>query len=635
MADDIRFKIEPNGKTSRLFQSLVQNGVSPPEMDGDKDREISREEVWDFAFERYEKFQNIIEGVTGSALPWSIIEGQLKSVEAKYLQETGRNAITFLEQLLRRQGYAPDSDEYRERLSIGLFYFACAPSPLRMTAFRNNILEIFPGLQEVKAIGLHDFADYILEKGGWGISFLDYPQGTQKELSAIEAFKIGAGACTEASKLLFSLFRMANLNPQFTFIHARDAVEALKPLLTVPPKVEGWGHMFVTIPLSNRSRNFDPLNGTLSNAPYHKKESPLSLREYYQADLLNQVTSAVQSKKDPEEFSQLIEEMGHTNIMSFRRYFIQAQQLLIEDKVDEAVHLLEKGIEEYPAAGDLRAALYQIYQKHYGVKEMCAKSKKHIKVLMESPDFKADAMYGINRCALMEWRNNREWFELLKMGAELYPDDPRFQEAYGYALMMMGDYSKADHSLNLAILYATSPLDEFPVQLWGHLSRNKMLQKKWLEAKSACQFIADHSEKHFMDCLFLSAYDYWKEGKKNLVSESAESLLERMKKNSHNPVPTDQVESGYSLSEQLFRRFPLSFWKTTDFGKVRYEYYRQFSDKADISSNWHLLKEITRDGLQFVPNDPYLLKEQCLALRELKDTQAPKACEQYKRMTGF
>lgn len=607
--------IEPNSPTGRIRQALMEGGIPPKQLQ-------RREDIWEVAFANYEKYQRLIEGVTRQPLPWSIVDDNILTRHDLYLKQSGEAAITLLKKILVAQGFQTDTPEYEERLAVGLFYFACAPSPLRMHAYRSSIQDIFPGMEELKSLALGDFYQYILDHGGWGISFLNYEKGIQGEFSALESFQKGIGACTEVSKLLFSLFKLAGLKPRLVFLLAQDVLDVLTPLLREKPQVEVWGHMAVGMQWGKRWRYFDPLNGVMSNAPFYKKARPLTLREYYYADLLNQLNAKAKEGEivEGDPLFQLMEEFGEVAYLGDRKYLVKAELALKRGDKAEAIRLAKLGLQQNPASPELLFLL----AKHYGEVKDCKAATPYLKKLFLFPTYQRFSLDGLHDCYHATWRKNTRWLQSFEQAIGRNTNDLTLRFNYGMLLTLHHFYREAEEQFGRLLFYQP----ENPTH-WNSLALLKLLAGQWQEAEAIFALLPTDQVTSFPAYHCWTAKSFWE---KQDHSQSAMALQSFASWMTRNVSSGDFPVYAFTIAQRIFQKLPQEMWQNEIIRNGGIEVFIPLANRADVSGDWELLREIAKAGLQLHPNNCFMLRELRLAEKQLGHSAAAgRACRQYQK----
>lgn len=246
--------------TWNLYQELKRDGVKDPDMDqgylkanyknkkrfsvSKNDRKITEAEVLAYALEKHQKYQRPITESMGHEIPWGLDDLDPETIFDLKIREKISSAVKSFEEDLNLAGYVKGTDEYNELLAISLYAFAISSKRLGTTEIR------IPkdAVKELKDARLENVVFYIVRNGGLGIA--DNANNCELEASALTALKESCGWCTEKSKILYAVFKMAGLKANF--MHGLVKYAAI-------PKFKGLQrhHVSVGLILSGKTRFFD------------------------------------------------------------------------------------------------------------------------------------------------------------------------------------------------------------------------------------------------------------------------------------------------------------------------------------------------------------------------------------------
>ncbi len=243
-----------NDKAYKLYQSLSKQGVICEDMDqgvsvnnlngkecpkadakscivGAHDGKVDATEVFEFAFDRYEKYQKIIEGTLEQKLPWVLDDLDPTTSFDAEVRAKVQGAIDKIKGILKSNGVKEGSEEFKEKLAVGLFYLAETP---HQDSIRQN-KELFAvrfeeESKELDKIGLGEFRKYLMEHGGFRVD-----GNNTAELTALEALKYKQGECTENSKILFSIYKIAGFIPVFIHVKTESTKNFFTEMLSLMP----------------------------------------------------------------------------------------------------------------------------------------------------------------------------------------------------------------------------------------------------------------------------------------------------------------------------------------------------------------------------------------------------------------
>lgn len=326
---ELGFTAKDNPSAYKLYEGLIGAGVARADMDigynvtnyagihcpkaDDRscvksagDDVISPEEVFEYALGDYEKYRGIIEGVIQRPIPWVLDDLNPATTFDADIRKRVQETINCLKGILSKNGVKEGTEAYKENLAVGLFWFVTSPDKEALkkaleggykdektNARRQAVLGSMRA--ELESNGLGDFWGYLVRNGGLRVEG-DY----SSEFTALEALERRQGECTEKSKILFGIFRMAGLDPVFVLEEKNKLIEdsSSNPLTryfvdelnSIPP---GMTHLCIGHVFAGRLRLLDP-SFFNSNAVY-KAYHLLSLRQYLSSDITN--NGVVWSKK--------------------------------------------------------------------------------------------------------------------------------------------------------------------------------------------------------------------------------------------------------------------------------------------------------------------------------------------------
>lgn len=172
----LHFTSTDNELAYKLYQGLLAQGASLADMDvgegvinytgstcpdgastcllGAHDGKVTSSEIFEYALNNYEKYQKLIEGTIGSPLPWVLDDLDPATtfdadVRAKVQATIDKLKFT----LTTLQGLKEGSEEYEEKLALGIFYLAMVPDKVRgcfLMMVANKFLPKTPNLLELK-----------------------------------------------------------------------------------------------------------------------------------------------------------------------------------------------------------------------------------------------------------------------------------------------------------------------------------------------------------------------------------------------------------------------------------------------------------------------------------------------------
>lgn len=389
-------------------------------------------EIFDFVLDRYAKYPELAESLTGKPIPWVLDDLNPDTSFDEGIRTQVKAAIAKLEQILLKQGLAPDSEAFQEKMAVGLFYFAYFPENRDFAQKHRS--ELQNSLKELRDLGLQDFENYLFDKKGLGIA--EFSADAEHEANAIEALRLKKGWCTERSKVLFAVFRLAKLQPFFVYGRGWEMAKQLQQAgIVLSAQQRAAGHHFIGLPLGNRYRYFD-LSIFNSKAKYEKFYRE-SLSHYLSADLNNQANSFIE-----------------------------------EDKLGEAENLLRRAEAVAPEYFGTYANLTDIYYKRSEYDKALSAAQRS--VALES-NFPA-GHYNLF-VVLSQLGKNAEALKSLRKAIELSPQEPEFHLALGEELESAGQTEEAISEYRKALALA-------PKSAGAHLHLGIALQARGQSAEA-------------------------------------------------------------------------------------------------------------------------------------------------------
>ena len=245
-----------------LYQRLQDEGVTDSQLDqvyyetnySDKERTpiqpdhvIQEHEVLDYALENSERFQLAIYETTDYEVPWALDDLDLDT-ETNFdtrLAAGIRKTIFLVKQRISDAGYEEGTDRYNELLAVSLYTYVMA----KKSQGRRIVMIPKDVKRELTDARLQSVLRLLSGMGGLGLA--TEPEDCEFEATALEALRNECGNCSERSKILYTIFKMAGLDAQF--IYSRPNQEAIvKHGLSA-----GNTHLSIGLVLENRTRYFD------------------------------------------------------------------------------------------------------------------------------------------------------------------------------------------------------------------------------------------------------------------------------------------------------------------------------------------------------------------------------------------
>ncbi len=340
------------------FKKLVEGGTSPRLMDqgftrpsflaskcssgpkpcieGAANGKLSAEEILDFAFSDLMNYSTSIENVLGKPLSLNLNDYNADTKFDDGIREKVKDAILRLERILHGQGLAKEKPEYQEKMAVGLFYLVAMPDIRRIK--KNQ--ELFENLtKELDGLGLGDFKKYLTEEGGIRIVENNF----DVELSALQALEQGKGKSFEHSKVLYSVMRMANLNPSFAYV---NSYKSKNPVLGVARELHpNLEHICLALQFGDKTRLFDSYLATTQ--PEHEEYVLMGPRQFIALEYLNHGKLAAQ-RGDNEKVVRAWEMSEQLDPNSPFLALNKGIILFMTDKKDDALKQLDRSLSLYP-----------------------------------------------------------------------------------------------------------------------------------------------------------------------------------------------------------------------------------------------------------------------------------------------
>jgi tetratricopeptide (TPR) repeat protein len=375
-------------KAKWVRHKLIEKGIHGPELDrgcptfkyfadgrferffaGREDKKISSCEVNEFALDHYEKYPEIAEAIAEEALPWSLNDrNPATSDDEKKYQKQVQGAIAQLDQLLKKGGIQPGSVEYQEGMALGLFYFSAVPTSRQLDKRQEKITEIenMPDKTEedrkeiyTKKLNLQETKNNIIEISRkmdnlnitefrafheeWGGLYLSKDIEPSKEYSALQALKEDIGECSELSKILFGVLKMAGLFPVFVLV---DPLKSKVPFMQRDSIQDPFSwHVCIGINLGKRFILLDPALVEIN--PPHVGYIPLTLREYLATDYDDHALTDKGIKRERKK--ELIEKALQLDPNSFLVWATRASLRSESEDWKGAIEDYTRAIEIYPS----------------------------------------------------------------------------------------------------------------------------------------------------------------------------------------------------------------------------------------------------------------------------------------------
>ena len=184
-----------------------------PAISREKDQRIEACEVYDFVLENYKKYPEIVESLTGKPIPWSL-DDRNPATEA---DEKIRTRIMAVVENLRENPEVKKLDRnsvpYKQVLARALTWFVDFPADPKY--LKEHHEELKKQSEVLAELGLKDFQQSLLEKGGLGASEFTPGHGEVRVGSALQALAERRGGAAARAKVLYGVLALADLGPLF------------------------------------------------------------------------------------------------------------------------------------------------------------------------------------------------------------------------------------------------------------------------------------------------------------------------------------------------------------------------------------------------------------------------------------
>ncbi len=296
---DLPHHFQDDGDALKVYRQLRDKGVFDPDLDvgchfidynkpgpnethsGQGNGMLEACEIYEFALDRYDSYKEIVEGIAEGPVPWTLNEQGPPTVKGNEIRAKVQHAIAELKKILDKQQPPLDPQTYQEKMAVGLFYFVLFPShPLLILNNKLQLLDFSKELADPN-LGLNEFQDYLFYSSGLGNS--ETSGDAPLESTPLETIRTKTGWCTEWSKVLYAVFRLAGLKPFFVWTSLQD-----DPPAFIRDKLNdrfALGHVYIGLKIGDRFRYFDP-SFQKTNIQY-KNNYHWGLIHYLSGDFLN------------------------------------------------------------------------------------------------------------------------------------------------------------------------------------------------------------------------------------------------------------------------------------------------------------------------------------------------------------
>lgn len=197
-----------------------ESGKSPT-IKGVEDCYVGPADVLDLSYDNWKKHRKVIEASLGKQMSWPLNDENSAypfNPEMKALSEkvTGaaNQAISKMDEILRSKGLEKGSAEYQKLTALCVYYFAKFPTAQIWSGLDDDKKkETLQGMSALKAAGLEQFQEYLLNNGGLGLWFHSKFIPTMYATTGLELLMWNGGL--GKNYLLYGLYDLAGLKPQF------------------------------------------------------------------------------------------------------------------------------------------------------------------------------------------------------------------------------------------------------------------------------------------------------------------------------------------------------------------------------------------------------------------------------------
>ncbi|GEM_PF-4813755 len=265
---------------------------------GKGDQTITCAEIADTVFLHWQQYRHLIEKDLGRQVPWGLTGALGPQIQRE---------VAAIRQVVAKS-WAPGTAVYAQRLGYALYLYALLPRAERMPYFHTYQPDWLAHItSRLKLLGMGAIADRLMVSGGLGLGW--FTKDLPMEGSALEAIAQQGGACTEKTKVLFTLFAEAGLTPFVYAMSVQQAMSAWSDLyqgsgITFQPTPDEESTYHVALGHADdanttTSYDFQPFtaNQELIGTDLEAHAQRITPREFMQIDLLN-VALQQQSNED-------------------------------------------------------------------------------------------------------------------------------------------------------------------------------------------------------------------------------------------------------------------------------------------------------------------------------------------------
>lgn len=217
------------------------------------DSKIEPCEVFDYVLPRYKEYPEIASEIAGGVIPWALTDPEVPQAFTQEISGRIDNAIVVLRNHPEIKKLDPKTDEYRDLLGTGLYYFTAFPDTAAAIDAERERWERFTS--PLTGTKLESFRTWLFANGGLGT--WTFESDRSDERSAIKTLYARKGWCTELSKVLYAVFSRARLEADFIGYRSRDVDAGLIKHNVPIPSSSATSHVNVGLRLAKRHHVFD------------------------------------------------------------------------------------------------------------------------------------------------------------------------------------------------------------------------------------------------------------------------------------------------------------------------------------------------------------------------------------------
>lgn len=431
-----------------LYEALKKEGVKDSKLDTGhyetnyvnkeriivhkNDKIIQEEEVLNYVLERYEKYRVLIKEKLDYDIPWLFDDFNPATTFDSEIRDTLSAAIAVFRKELKKAGYKPKQNKYKELMAVSIYGFVMASKSTHSTEVE----------EELEKQNLQKINDYINKNGGLGL--IEIKKDCKVEATALESLNLQCGWCSERSMVLFSALKIAGLN--VSFIHGLPSRELLKKMWQSTVDT----HEAVGLILPGKVRILDPTLKISDGKDYYDENFlwwyPMSLSEslsVYYANLGG-------NYEDKGEFDKAIEELKKAveiDPSSLGAHVNLGNAYTSKGDFDKAVEELKKATEINPD----NALTHNNLAYAYALKGEFDKAiEEYTKVLEINPND-----MRVRHSLANAYRDNGDFdkaIEEYNKIMDIYPYFPDVRNNLGLAYHGKGEFDKAIEEYEMALM---------------------------------------------------------------------------------------------------------------------------------------------------------------------------------------